>query len=459
MSRSRVAALAAVTALVMVLSSCLPDRTVGAARGPTRLHRVPSEYPTIQAALDASSPGNTVLVAAGTYTGAGNVDLSFRGKDLVLESEQGAPRTVIDCGSQRDIGGITFINGESRAAVLDGFTIRHGWNDGGAIGCFSASPTIRSCRLVDNKAPDYGGAVACGGTASPLIEDCDLIGNIVPAVAGPAIDISSNASLTMERCRIAGNEGGGGAIDASRDDAGSIVLEDCVISGNACVGVQIGGGVSVDLENCLVAHNDEGGLLLTGGPALVAGCTITRNSSTSMGAGIAASGAVRLERTILSDNCAPQDADLITNGRVTFTCCQFNVGGISVAQGGQIDSVGPQVHGDPLFCAPRTCPAAKWETPDSTSPGDYTLRSDSPCLPQFSPCGQQIGAFGMGCSAPEPVGACCLADHSCLVVTREQCQGLQGIYEGDNSGCYPNPCLGTAIEETTWGRIKSRFKP
>ena len=83
---------------------------------------------TIQAAINASFSGDTIRVADGVYTGAGNQDIDFGGRDITLASESGSARCAIDlqANSRDPHRAFFFHTGESGAAIVEGFAIRGG---------------------------------------------------------------------------------------------------------------------------------------------------------------------------------------------------------------------------------------------------------------------------------------------------------------------------------------------
>jgi hypothetical protein len=88
------------------------------------------DYARIQQALDAASPGDTVLLGDGAFVGWGNRDLEFRGKPLLLRSQSGDPaRCILDCdaeGSGLVLRGFVFEAGEDSSSIVEGITIRDG---------------------------------------------------------------------------------------------------------------------------------------------------------------------------------------------------------------------------------------------------------------------------------------------------------------------------------------------
>jgi len=132
--------------------------------GPTmaKIINVPAEQPTIQAGINTAVDYDTVLVAPGTYF----ENIIFPGKDIVVSSHFALDgdrsyitSTIIDGSApvHPDTGScVRIVEHETRAAVIQGFTITHGngtiWDDeagagyfreGGGILCTYASPTIQ----------------------------------------------------------------------------------------------------------------------------------------------------------------------------------------------------------------------------------------------------------------------------------------------------------------------------
>lgn len=161
-------------------------------------------YPTIGSAIDAALPGDTILVAAGTYTGNENKNLDFDGKILNLQCETPG-ECVIDC--QESGRGFYFHRREKGTSIVDGFTIINGspegnLRDGGAILCFSSDPTIRNCRLLGNSTTGVGGGLACL-FANPTVHDCLIAGNSARK-SGGGIAVS-HASPNIHGCTITDN--------------------------------------------------------------------------------------------------------------------------------------------------------------------------------------------------------------------------------------------------------------
>jgi len=226
---------------------------------------VPADYPNIQQGIDASSNGDTVLVADGVYSGNGNRDITFGGKQIVLKSVNGPESAIIDCqGDQwNPRKGFLFVN-EGRSTVVDGFTVKNGSTgpyclqfSGGAI-YIEGSPTVKNCRFVDNTNRQNsclysgGGAMFCF-IGSPLIVDCVFENNLSDDFGGAVNSIDAMPVFT--RCRFSGNSAVWGA--AIHSDNSHIYLNGCSFADNSADSGTVFsvGSSEFEFSNCVLAYN------------------------------------------------------------------------------------------------------------------------------------------------------------------------------------------------------------
>lgn len=264
---------------------------------------VPAQFATIQAAIDAADPGDTILVAPGTYV----ENIAIEGKAVNLVGA-GAGQTFLKGVDASNKPTVRFSNVD-QTAKLSGFTITNGysWGDGagGGVDIADASPTVEYNEITGNSSRVVGAGISIhGANANAVIRNNDIHDNFSRTTpgsyegSGAGIYVGGNAKADIRDNKIRANrawaKGGGifaGPIYAGGmvlGPAASVVIERNVVQGNSgdfeggIVVSQIPASGKAEIRNNLVLSNTSGiasgaGITVWNSNALVVNNTVAGN--------------------------------------------------------------------------------------------------------------------------------------------------------------------------------------
>ncbi|NQV17987.1 MAG: PKD domain-containing protein, partial [Armatimonadetes bacterium] len=375
---------------------------------------VPSVYSSIQYAIEESFPGDTILVAPGTYIE--NVD--FLGKSINLFSYYATTldttyisQTIID-GSNTGYA-VKFNTLEDTLSLINGFTLTTNGNNKGVY-CYSASPKITNSIITDNFGGvciyqsdlilenvyiinnNYGnrGAGIYCNNSNPILRNVTIHSNITSSNGGGIY--CENTSMTLSNCSINQNSSiYGGGIYCK--DNSIMILSNCSINQN--YSSYYGGGIycyyysSIILNNTILAGNTTnqshgGGIYCSSASNLdINNCTIINNHTSDDGSAIylqSSSSNADISNSIISDNSGNY-AIYVSSGTITIDYSDFwnngvgnfyNCGqwvGVNVTTNANGDSCDAyyNIQVEPSFV--------------NTANGEYSLTSISPCIDAGDP--------------------------------------------------------------------------
>ena len=202
---------------------------------------VPSEYPSIQSAIEASSDGDTIIISAGIYYES---MINSGGKNIIISGEVdlvGSPLVTIDGQGE---GIIFMFNGaDGPGCTIENLIIQN--SSGNAVWMYSSNPVIRNCTFSNNVGESVS---AIWGSDSILtIEDCIFTSNSTDiimqnystlwimdcvfensSISDASLIINQSSSAFILGSEFNGNNTEGGQIIFyGYNDGGSSVIENC----------------------------------------------------------------------------------------------------------------------------------------------------------------------------------------------------------------------------------------
>ena len=369
---------------------------------------------SLVAALAAANDGDEIWIAAGTYRPDPGRDSSFVMKPGVAVYG-GFVGGETDRTQRSGNAALTVLSGDLGTADVASDNALHVVRclAGGTYGVFDLTVTGGYADGAADTVDAAGGGISVGSLTGAsvgavlTIENCRIIGN--QAGTSSAIHILSSGKVTVRRCIITGNQqvvGHTATGDIARFAQGDLTMERCVVANNrADTGSALAGfalqGTITTIVNCVFVDNQTQGPRIYSGVNSFHTCTFAgnRGNNLSMVFGLPS----------ITASIIMEPADL-TRFTVNYTCW-----------------LGNATDRDPLFRNPGSASGADgiWGTDDD----GYHLQAGSPCIDAFA------DVFGTGEYTEDVRG-----------ISRPQGRDYDiGAYEYDVDGRAPVTADGTAI--------------
>lgn len=291
-------------ALLSAGSLLVPDRADAVRRF------VPKQHPTLQDAIDAAAPGDTIWVSAGVYRGP----FTMR-KPLLLFGDAGPDSTILDGGGSDRVIHVEGVNG----GAIVGFGIRGGKAvaGGGVYAVRDTNFSVDYCHFTKN----WESGLSIWQSEAIKVANCRFTEN-----QGSALQFHQSTGFILS-CEFHRNKGnGGGAIYFDRSEIS--VFRQCRFEDNR-------------------AETTMGGAVLADSSRLgITGCTFLRNSSAVAGGAVAMANHsfLTIARCEFTENHAAQagalhgDASQLLVGFCVFDRNRATAGGAAVAMVGRYDA-------------------------------------------------------------------------------------------------------------------------
>ena len=229
---------------------------VAHARGATIV--VPTDQPTIQAAVDAASPGDTIQVQPGSY----QESVRIRGANtgLTIEAADATDPPTIHGTPNKSVDGI-------RVDSVDGVIFRNlrivGAYDGVRLN------SVRNAIVVGLDIENSALGIRVNHGQGTIVDRCIVLGTrveqgiLVASASGTLIRGSTIGDTDREGIRVVGSPG--------------VVLENDLVSGSRSAdGIAVGSSPGVEIDGCVVSDSSGDGIHVTNSAGLV----LSGNSAT-----------------------------------------------------------------------------------------------------------------------------------------------------------------------------------